>query len=257
MPTLSETQSLFWNAITDGVSANALQGSIAPSARMTAVQRVQVYANMYADRLVDALAADFPNLAKALGHEVFHPLMQDYLAAHPSEQPSISYVGQHLVAYLRTHAARLPRPDLADLAALEWTRSMVFEAPAGPCVAATELTRLAEEQLPAARFEFVLAMQCIESQFDTEALWRALEEDDPVLPEAAVCPSTLVVWRPEFTVYHTRLSAEAAAALRRAQAKAPLEEVCEAFAALPNPVQTAFAAIGAWFADGWVRAISV
>lgn len=261
MSDLALIQQLFWQAVTTQtpVSEAALQGIVVRSATLSPAQRVQIYANMYADRLVEALAADFPNLAKALGPNAFRGMALGYVARHPSEQPSISYVGHHLPAYLRS-CGGLPRPDLADLAALEWARSAVFEAAPGRSIAATALADLAEDALPQARFGFVPAMQRVEAQFETAALWRALEDSDeerPPLPEPTAGRTTLVVWRAEYEVLHTVLGAEAAEGLRRAQAEEPLAAVCEAFSALDNPVQAAFGAIGAWFADGWVARLWV
>ena len=69
-------------------------------------------------------------------------------------------------------------------------------------------------------------------------------------------PSTLVVWRQDFKVFHTGLSEPEARALGVAREGGTLEDVCAAFAGEPDPAHAAFKTVLSWFADGWVAAVT-
>ena len=57
-------------------------------ARLSAVERLEIYANMYFFRIRDVLRDEFPRTAALLGDSAFHDLVVDYLAAIPPE-PSL------------------------------------------------------------------------------------------------------------------------------------------------------------------------
>jgi len=82
---------------------------------------------MYLFRLVEALREDYRLVARLLGDDAFFALCAGYVGAHPSRNPSLARLGAELPAFLRERPA--PRPDLADLAALEWARAEAFIAP--------------------------------------------------------------------------------------------------------------------------------
>src|SRR5262249_592418 len=140
---LSRTESLFWNLITapegvgPGLETLVRKGQAAPGAidaliagdeRLPAAERLDIYANMYFFRLLDCLREDFPRLAPALGEDRFHNLATDYLLAHPSEHPSLRYLGRRLPEFLAGHALARESACLTDLARLEWTRADLFDA---------------------------------------------------------------------------------------------------------------------------------
>lgn len=121
--TLAETQALFHEALTGAgpVAAARLEACFAGTPELPAVERVAIYADMYRWRLVDALRETFPKLVRALGDEPFAALADDYLRRHPSEHHDVGQVGRRLAAFLREYPDP-ERPDLADLAELEWAR---------------------------------------------------------------------------------------------------------------------------------------
>jgi hypothetical protein len=203
--------------------------------------RMRVYAEMFLYRQVDALRADFPAVASLLGdHDFFH-LAEAYLALHPSTHHSLSQLGHALAGFCAE--AELSRPDVADLAALEWARCAVFEeahaAPVGPEILAGDA--------PSLRLRFAPAFRLLLLRHDVSDLWRDLEDAlAPRGPLAGPCP--IAVWRKDFVVFHIALGPAEASALTSALAGAPLAQVCEAF---PDS-DAALAAIGSWFAEGWL-----
>lgn len=215
-------------------------------------ERAAIYAGMYDARLADALAADFPRLAALLGHERMYGLAEAYARAHPSDDPDIGRFGRRLAAWLREHPAP-DRPDLADLAELEWARSEVLvEADATPASRA-DLAALGPEGFAAASVRFVPALRLVRLEHDAAAVWRALEAGQPAPPPARR-EAAVAVWRNGFDVVHAELPAAEAAAFLSALTGAPLGEVLAAFEG-PGAAEAGFAALASWLDEGWVEGV--
>lgn len=254
--TLAELQGLLHGRITGMVSGreDALREQVVPLPPLDSLERVEIYARMYLYRLVDAVAEDVPHTARLLGHDVFVDTVRDYLREHPSRSPDIGQVGRSFGAWLRTRAAG--RPDLPDLALLERARSEVRTALDAPPADAAALQSLPPEALPSARFLFSPSLRVLRLQHDVRPLWDVLEAGAEELPPPDSAPSTVVVWRQEYKVFHTGLSELEARALMVAREGGSLEEVCATFAGEPEPAQAAFKTVLSWFADGWVAAVT-
>jgi hypothetical protein len=252
---LEETQALFYGLVTR--SSPALVGRVGAcfvgSPQLPATERVDIYANMYLWRQVDALRQDFPKLAAVLGDEGFYAICEAYVREHPSEHHDLGHLGRHLAEFVRA-SPDLERPDLGDLAALEWARAEVFfEAPVKP-IGRDALASLDAEEFASARVELVPALRILKLDYDVVGLWRQLEDGaKPESPEPK--RSVLAVWRPTFEVFHTALEPDEALALERAATGAPLAEVCSAFEGREAPAEAAFAAIASWLDEGWVATI--
>ena len=132
-PGLRRMQEIFWGLITgpEGVrpavddlvgrgllEAPGLDGLFVGDDRLTSVERLDIYANMYFFRLLDCLAEDFPKVRAALGPERFHNLVTDYVLRHPSRHPSLRHLGGRLPAFVAAHPIAVERPWLPDLARL-------------------------------------------------------------------------------------------------------------------------------------------
>lgn len=105
--------------------------AILPSKTMGPLERLAIYQGMYAVRMGEALAADYPGLKAFLGDHLFEHLVADYVAKHPSRSYTLNRLGDAVPDYLRTwHHPR--RAFLADLARLELAVTETFDAPEDP-----------------------------------------------------------------------------------------------------------------------------
>lgn len=251
--TLAETQSLFHAFATrsPAVSGRDPAETFVGTDALPAAARLEIYANMYLWRQVDALREDFPKLAAVLGDEGFYALAEEYIRAHPSEDPSLSKLGRHVARYLEEHPAG--RPDLPALARLEWARAEAFEAEDVPRAAIDRLRTVPTEALPQTRLAFSPSLSLLWLDHDVPALWRAVE-DGAAHPPPRRADLRVAVWRKGFEVFHAIVTGPEARALERALAGAPLGEVCEPFGEQADSVDAALRAIASWFAEGWVRA---
>ncbi len=253
--TLAETQALFLAAVTraEGDRTLDVQRCFAGSAELTAAERVEIYADMCLWRLVDALREDYPKLATLLGDELFYALAEAYVRKHPSCHHDLGRMGVHLAAFLRAQPDP-ERPDLADLAALEWARSEVFfEAEVEPA-RQDALAAITPEDFLGARLRLVPALRLLVLEHDAAGLWRALEHGEPI-PAPAPGLRATAVWRRGFEVFHTALELDEATALEGVAAGDPLSRVCAAFARRTDAAADAFGAIASWFEEGWLAGV--
>ncbi len=253
--TLAETQALFHRAVTgpEGVDVGALDACFAGSDALPAADRLAVYRDMYAARLADALRETFPNLARLLGEERFRALADGYVARHPSEHHDVARIGRKLPDDL----VELPeprRPDLADLAALEWARNEAFFAPDSEAAGAEALAALPGRSAAAARLRLSPSLRLLDLTHDAAGLWRTLERGEPPAPSVPG-PSSVAVWRRELEVFHCELPPHEAAALRSALAGATLAGICAHFAERRDPAGEAHQAISGWLEEGWVAEV--
>src|SRR5260221_3412655 len=102
-PTLAAVERQFFTLITapEGLTQGLatagqrpadLEQVTASDDRASAVERLDVYANMYFYRIRDPLRDSFPATAAVVGEAGFHNLITDYLLAYPSRHPSLREV---------------------------------------------------------------------------------------------------------------------------------------------------------------------
>jgi hypothetical protein len=253
--TLAETQALF-HAILVGpepVARERIEGCFSGTPELSAVERVAIYADMYLARLVGALRETFPMLVRHLGDE-FGALAEDYLRRNPSEHHDVGRVGRRLAAFLRRYPDP-ERPDLADLAELEWERQQVFfAAPAEP-LGAEPFAGLAPETFTRTGLQLSPALKVLVLDHVVAPVWRRLADGAPPGPPSPG-PSALAVWRSGFDVLHCSLPLDEAAALERAMAGDSLATICAAFTTREDPAAAAHRALSSWLTEGWIVGVA-
>lgn len=237
-----------------------LHGWIDASNEAEAIERLDVYANMYFFRLLDALQQDYPKLVSLVGAVNFHNLVTDYLLVHPSRYASIRHIGRHLPAFIQGHALEKTWPALPDLAKLEWARGEVFDAADSTPIQASELATLPPESWAELRFGVIPALRVLDMQLPADAVWLAIERSEP-LPQAAeqAAPFSMVVFRSGLIAYHRRAMEGEAAALRAICAGSPFGEICAALEAEHGEAAAplAFSLLGRWLEDGLLCSIGM
>src|SRR5271156_3125273 len=95
---------------------------------VSAIDRVNIYANAYFHRLLDCLNEEFPATLAVMGPDNFAALGRDYLVQYPPSEPSIVHAGRYLATFLRNHRLARQWPFIAELARLERAILDVFHA---------------------------------------------------------------------------------------------------------------------------------
>jgi hypothetical protein len=180
--------------------------------RLSAVERLGVYATMYFVRIHDVLRDEYARTAAVLGGEAFHGLVTDYLQACSPAHPSLREAGARLPAFVAAHALAADRPWLVELARLERARHEVFDGPDAAPLSIAALRGVAPEQFGALRLRLIPAHRLLDGRFTVSETWRA---DDPGATPPRAQPETLIVWRREVDVFHRPSDADEARWLAR------------------------------------------
>lgn len=107
---------------------------IKPNDRLSAFERLQIYARCYWYRIIEGMREDCPALHALLGEEKFSALAQAYLAKYPSHSYTMRNLCARLARFIREEPRwTAPHTALAcDLARFEWAQTVAFDAEARP-----------------------------------------------------------------------------------------------------------------------------
>jgi hypothetical protein len=272
MTRLRGNQDVFWRLISapEGVGAalealpdreralpHGLEGWLRGDERLSPLERLEVYASMYFFRLLDCLAQDFPATHAVVGHERFHGLAADYLAAHPSEHPSVRMLGRALGDFLEAHPLSRECSYLPDLARFEWNLLGAFDAADAEPLAAERLQELAPDVWPTLRLTLTPSLRVLEASAPVQDVWSAaIEGRSP--PSPVPQPTTLRIWREDLRVFHRAIDAVELVALRAAERGERFAVMCDAVAARVGEERAApelVAILHRWFADQVIVAL--
>ena len=219
-PALRDVQASFWRSLHTGEPDAVLMDVVLPSASLAPAQRIDIYQGMYFWRLHDVLREDFPKLALALGDE-FEDLARAYLTRHPSEHPSVRHLGDGVAEFLETDALVRTRPWLPELARLERARVDVFDAPDVLSIRAGDLGVVAPEAWAALTFSPIPALETLALRWPVHEVWAVPEGG------AVARPTTLRVWRQDFSVFHAAMDEIEVAAFAAFLAGASFGVICD------------------------------
>jgi len=196
--------------------------------RLSAAMRLEVYAAAYFHRIREALESEYAALTGAIGAAAMNDLVASYLLVHPSRDPSLRWAGARVPEFLASHEAAEPFrrrwPWAADLARLEWARSLAFDAADAPPLERRDLSSLPSEAWSDLVVAFQPATQLVRLEWPVH---RLLDGARSLAPPSAPEPATLCVWRRDEAVLQRALDPLEAELLGHAQRGEPFGELCE------------------------------
>ena len=170
----------------------ALEQLVRRSSRLTAEERLAIYAHAYYARLIECLRDGFPVLVQVLGAEVFDSFAFDYLQRHPSRSYTLDRLADSFPRFLEeTRPDRPPEtgappawPDfLIDLATLELAIAKVFDGPGTegePLLAPADLLAFgAGAGFAAARLAPVPCLRLLRFRYPVNAFYTAARARRP------------------------------------------------------------------------------
>ena len=194
-------------------------------ARLSAIERLDIYADMYFYRIRDALKEDFPALLKRLGEIGFHNLITEYLLPFPSTHFSLRYAGQHLPRFLKKHRSRKQFPYLAELAQLEWALLTAFDAPDSPVLSMNELKNVAPKGWSTLRIHPVLSLQALDFSYPIERI-RTRALNGKKITSFKKEKTHVLVWRRKFKILFRSSSDLENKILRKLREKVSFGDLC-------------------------------
>lgn len=248
-------------AIRDGGDASGLlDGDFATG--------LEVYRHAYRARLIAALTDNYTVLARALGDEAFDALGQAYVAAQPSQHPSIRWFGHALADFMaQANDDLVPHPGLIDIARMDWALRGAFDAAEAPPLDPAELAALSPDDWAGLVLHLHPSAQRVALAHAIEPAWRVLREwepesgdDQPELPEPVPHDHVLLAWRQGLETRWRSLEPLEAALLADVAAGHSFAQLCERAAAeLGDAEAAAPAVIGLlqrWLADGLLQSFA-
>lgn len=225
----------------------------------TPTERLQIYAEGYRLRLVEALERDFPTLHRAMGPEAFGQMGRTYIAAFPSRHRSVRWLGSQLATFLRAERPFSERPWLAELAAFEWALSIAFDAGNGTAVGVDTIAALPPDAWPAMRLVFHPSVQRLNLQWNVAALRKSIDHGRAFAkPMRGDAPLPWIVWRPVLEPHYRSLAPDEAWAIDAARAGGTFEEICEGLCQWLDTPHLALRAAGllkGWITDGLISQV--
>lgn len=223
MSALAALQSGFQDYILDG--APAIAGAVLGQQGVTAQERLGIYYRAYRIRMREALCETFDKTWTYAGDELFDSLAASYLAAHPSRFRNLRWYGDQFAAHI---AQALPdHPIVSELAAMEWTLGLAFDAPDAAVLGSADLRESAPEDWGGMVFGLHPSVGFLRMEWNTVASWQALH--DGVAPPPAEESGTArewLVWRTMGQPHFRSLDAIEARALRSLGAGSSFGDVC-------------------------------
>jgi len=247
---LREIQELFAASLAgDQGSASRLPKLIDESYGATPAARAEVYFRAYFLRLSEVLRLDFPRTHELLGADRSSFLVRDYIRAHPSRHPSVTWFGQHFADFLTR--ACYETPWVAELAHLEWSMVEAGYASTSPTVTIADLAAIEPERWREITFTPVSSLRWFVTRWPVHRLWNG-ESTLSLKPQRSV----MRVWRnPKDLVAHAVMEeCEEAALLLMLEGK-PFNQIAEVFATKPDAPAQAAALLGGWLVDGLLSSV--
>jgi hypothetical protein len=118
---------------------------ISPNEKLSAHERIELYARQYWWRLMGSLRDDFPISESLLGSKKFRSLIEDYILAHGSRSYTLRHLGRGFPQFLLMHAHidEAPRMQFAaELAQAELAQLESYFAATLPALTAEMLAEL-------------------------------------------------------------------------------------------------------------------
>ncbi len=232
--------------------AREIEQHIVGTTQLDVATRLAIYGNAYRARLTEALASNYPAIAKLLGADDFGALAAAYIASHVSRRPSIRFYGDELSRFLAADAHYHDAPLLAELAAWEWSMTEVFDAADASAIDIEMLTRVPPLQWAELRFAFHPAMRRLDLRWNVPQLWKALTGDsERPQPELAAEPRAWLLWRAGLQIVFRSLDPAEAAALSTVCDGRTFGEMCVQLCGHVNDEEAPTRAAG--YLRGWVE----
>jgi hypothetical protein len=218
-------------------------------------EQLEIYREQFWLRHTGCLVEDFEALGTIVGQRQWERLVEEYLAEHPPDSPSLRDLGRRLPEFVAQRADWLEHHALAaDMAHLEWAYVEIFDAADASPLAAEDLAKVPDEAWPRAVLTPIPALRLLRADHPVAALRRRIRLGEGYEGPPAREPQCLAVYRgQDRNLYHATLEPTAYRVLSALASKTALLSAVErAVADEPEHAESIEASVGSWFQD-WSR----
>jgi hypothetical protein len=261
---LRRTQELFYKLVTSPEGERAqqtlepqsgdLESMIASDKRVSALDRLDIYATMYFVRLRDVLREDYPKVRACIGDDAFDELASAYLRAFPPTRASARDVGQRLPGFIEASRWGLARAGLSELALLERALVEVFDGPDSRVLELGRLRGMSPDDLVTLPLAVIPSQVVLRMDHDVDRAWQAIELGSA---EGAICEqkTTVLVWRKDLVSCFRTVDAIEASALDLALSGETFGGVCAWLSegrSVEEAAHVAYQILGRWVTDALI-----
>lgn len=144
-----------------------------PQGGVAGDERMDVYAEGYLARVMEALAEVFETIYHLMGRDAFIELSESYIHAHPSHSYNLNFIGEHMAAFIQKASASGKLPFLSDLARLEWNVAQAFHAVSEDVFNPASLETVKEDDWDRLKVVFQPSVSTVSSQWPILDIWKA------------------------------------------------------------------------------------
>jgi hypothetical protein len=237
----------------DALPSDVLLEQIRCSTALSALEGLKIYHNAYRARLLAVLREDFPALHHWMGEESFEQLAIAYIAAWPPRNFSIRWLGEKLPEFIGFHVAEPQLSPMRELAELEWTFTLAFDAQDAAALSLEAMSSFSAEDWISLRASLTPSARWLQLQYNTLELWKAAKSGG-LLPAITPLPANqdCLVWRHDLVCQYRSLESVEASALKFLVEGGSFAELCESLFlehAEQAPLQAA-TWLKQWVSDG-------
>ena len=255
---LAKLQAEFQAYLLNDVQGTNFIKAVVDDKKVGAKKRLSIYHDAYRLRIIEALAAAYPQLKALLGDVLFNKTAREYIAAYPSTYRNLRWYGnemrQHLLEALPQH------PIAAEMADFEWTLSLAFDAEDVPELNLQDLAEIPPENWAGLSFKFQPAIKIVRTRWNTIPVWQALEaEETPPKPAQESTYQSWLIWRKNFNSQFRLVAEMEVIALNMAMAGATFGEVCESLEGEMDEEEamtTAAQYLATWLQEGVISVVN-
>jgi hypothetical protein len=180
-------------------------GLVLPSKSLSALERLDIYRDMYLPRMEEALAIDYPALKHFLGGQEFMRLVKRYVDVHPSRSYTLNRLGDHLPEFVAT-LGDLPKNEFCvDLARLEFALTMIFDANESPSLTPDAVRAVPQEAWERARLRPIEPFRLLAFDYPVSRYLGAVDGEND-FPRIAAKKTWVVAYRRNYQVHRMDLS---------------------------------------------------
>ena len=229
-----------------------IRQSLTGTEKVSAEIRLDIYANAYRFRLIEALQDTFPALHTLLGDEDFFNLGIQYLTARPSKHFSLRYFGHQMSAFLKTAQDYKDQPILSEMAEFEWLLRDAFDAADSSNLNIQALQQINPQSWLELRFVFHPTVNRVDLSFNTPQLWQAIDQEEPPIDIVKNdYPVAWCIWRKDLRTLYRSMDVDEAWAMDAMLSGQNFSEICSGVCEWIDEQHAALRVAG--FIQNWVN----
>ncbi len=140
--------------------------------KLGVTERLDIYAEGYFARILEALESDYKRVKELVGEYGFQKLIADYLKRHPSRYKNIGEIGRELPNFISTHEMSREFKSLKVVSDLEWNATECFYSDDGNEFDPSAFLSLKECDWPRLKIVFSRSIRILSSRLPLVEIWN-------------------------------------------------------------------------------------